>query len=90
MRLWNSGNVVSIATENEDVDGESVVSSNIPSPSAVSAMLSQAEDVCYKCNIPIAASPLRHAKRQSELERSVRRREKTNQLVLTEMLRMRK
>ena len=44
---------------------------HIPSPSAVSAMLSEAEQMCYKCNIPIAASTLRRAKREIELERSV-------------------
>ena len=35
---------------------------HIPSPSAVSAMLSEEEQMCYKCNIPIAASSLRRAK----------------------------
>ena len=63
----------SSATENEDDDGENVVVAHIPSPSTVSAMLSEVEEMCYKFNILIAACTIRRAKREIELDRSVRR-----------------
>ena len=61
-----SGNVERSATQNEYNDVEKVVAAHIPSPSAVCAMLSDAEEMCDKCNIPIAASSLRRAKGQIE------------------------
>ena len=58
-----SKNVQSSATENEDDNGENVVTAHIHSASAVSARLSEAEEeMCYECNIPIVAFSLRRAK----------------------------
>ena len=65
-----SKNAQSSATENEDNDAENFVAAHIPSQSAVSAMLYEAEEMSCKCYIPIAASSLRRAKRESVSELS--------------------
>ena len=85
-----SNGVQSSSMEKEDDDGGNVVAAHTPSPSAVSALLSEAGGMDYKCNISIAASSLRRAKREIESERSVHRRGKACQFLLTEMLRIRK
>ena len=85
-----SKNVLRSTTDNEDDDGENDVAAHIPSPSADIAMLSEADQMCYKCDVSIAASSLRRAKREIELKQSVRRGGKTHQLLLKEMLRIRK
>ena len=41
----DSKDVLSSGTENENDDGENVVAAHIPSPSAVSAMLCEAEEI---------------------------------------------
>ena len=79
-----------IAAENKDDDGGNDFASHIPSPSAGSAMLSEAEQMCYKCNTAIADSSLRRAKRAIELERLVRRGGKTRRLLVKELLKIKK
>ena len=83
-----SKNVQISATENVNDDGENVVAAHIPSSSAVSAMISETEEMFHKCNILFAASSQRRAEREIELERKVHRGGKTGQRLLTEMMRM--
>ena len=59
-----SRDVKSVVMENEDEDKEKFGAAHIPS---------EAEEMCYRFNIPITSSSLQCVKRENESERAVRR-----------------
>ena len=65
-RNKSSTNVQIRAPENQDNDGDNFVTAHIQSSSTVSAMLSEEEEMCSECSIPIGASSLRRAKGEIE------------------------